>query len=362
MNDGGEKRHRRSRSETGSQERAHAEGENGDYKGDGFENKRDDFPCDNRSADAGIAKKSATANAHADTAQVAPHLPHAEVKSAEWQKSAPLAKLSEYLVHGKTKENTAAKSESKERVEIRHDGHRSRLRASAARDSTLEAFSDAQLLEMLLAFFVPRKDMADSAHEALAHAELCEILNDAERLLAPVKNVTELAVKTVAAMADTRVWRGACEISLETRLAAVDYFGSLLMGTSYGVTHAAYLDARYRMIAHEEYGAEFIAPRKILSAVYRYGARYVVVARREHGLFYCGFDDAARVDALSELLEAMGARLLDFLLFTEFGYYATHSADGDTVFVFTPIAAAMSSPDAGEIFVRTVLTEKRNEE
>lgn len=242
-----------------------------------------------------------------------------------------------------------------------HEGHRKRLRTAVSKDKYLDAMSDVEIMETVLSYLIPRKDTKAAAHEILERATLAQVLRDTPTALAGVKNVTELAVKVIEAISDVNIWHGASEVRLADRVAVVNYLGMILFGDGARGTHVAYLDKYARLIAHEVYSGDAVVDAKrIVGAVYAHDAAYVIVGRREYELFFSAFDYIESVDVLAEILENMDARLLDCLIFNEFGYYSLSGGafgKGDGVFTFTPLSAVAASPDICEKLAKKAIMD-----
>lgn len=227
-----------------------------------------------------------------------------------------------------------------------HSGHRRRLRISAERDPELDAFSDIEIAETLLSYFVPRKDVNPLAHELLdAYGSLIGIVRRPSAELRRFRNMTDACAELLPMLSSVCLWDGVCDISLRSPRDAADFFGSLYHGGTVG-TRVAFLDGRLGLAAIERpVGKKFIDGRQIVGSIGKYSAKYVIISSRVDGFSEEVFGLAAQAAELGKTLAMVGAQLLDLLLFTSRGYYSLGATRSDPeIFMFTPIARTCAAP------------------
>lgn len=220
-----------------------------------------------------------------------------------------------------------------------HGGHRLRLRTSAARDVNLDGFSDVELAELLLTFFVPQKNVNEYAHSLLDEfGSLAGLLGATEEGLLRFSFITERAARLLPLLACVCIAEGFAETFIPDFKTALDFFEALFaVEDNYGM-YFAYLAEDFRLVALEK--ADILRLRSVASAACKYGARYVFAARREREMFPDAFDLRSSVDGITRTLGAVGARLLDFAMFTDYGYYTLGSppkaGEWYPLYVFVP--------------------------
>lgn len=202
-----------------------------------------------------------------------------------------------------------------------HAGHRARLRETARQDPDLGGMSDIQLIELLLSFLVPQRDTNVTAHRLTdKYSSVLGVLRAPATELARLAAVPVQTAALLPMLAFLCITYGCSDIKLQNRACGADFFGSYL-GNGDTDTCVAYLNDRYEVIAVESYPAGGVPVRDTVCAVCKYCAKYVFLARRTVQIFPDEYDLASGVADLSETVAAVGGRVLDFLIFTDYGYY-----------------------------------------
>lgn len=235
-----------------------------------------------------------------------------------------------------------------------HGGHRERLRESARNDAMLDGFSDVELLELLLAFAIPRKDTNPTAHALLdRYGSVLGVLRAPSAELAEFPMMTVHAATVLPLIASVCLFDRRPCIKISNPFDAADFFGSFYLGAERSGTHVAYLDADFRLISVEKYDINDLLPiRSIVGAALKRHARYVIPVRRDAEIFPDAFGLTDGVRKLTDVLSRAEVTLLDFLMFTDYGYYTlgTPPKTGEWYpqYVFVPVRAYASAPDAVE--------------
>ncbi|MCH5164936.1 MAG: hypothetical protein J1G01_00860 [Clostridiales bacterium] len=204
-----------------------------------------------------------------------------------------------------------------------HGGHRARMRASAKGDKILGGFSDVELLEFLLAFFIPHKDTNVTAHALIdKFGSVLGTLRATADQIAAVPSVTAYAASIIPLMKAVLVCDVPTGVAIKGPFDAADYFGSMCLHGVREGTYVAYLDSKFRLISIERiFAADILPTRTVIGSACEHKAKYVLPVRREPNMFPDAFDLSNKVKTLSDGLMTLSKRLLDFMLFTDYGYY-----------------------------------------
>ncbi len=232
-------------------------------------------------------------------------------------------------------DKAAEKSKRAER-----DGHRKRLRDALARTDDLSSADDGALLEALLSYFIPRKDVTPIADSALAsYGSLWRALDASPVELEKIPSMTERAARVVSYVARLAHERETREIALNNRDEALAFLASLNAGDNAAKTHVVYLDADFYVIGTESFRGT-VDCADVVRGVYARSAKSVIIGRRDSAVLPQWQNGAEFAHTISELLGAVEAVLLDIIVFTGLGYYSLcgGGVDGLTAFTFTPLA------------------------
>lgn len=204
-----------------------------------------------------------------------------------------------------------------------HDGHRQRLRDSIKDDKKLSGFGDIRLLEVLLSFFIPQKDTNVTAHALINRfGSILGVLRASEDELAGFPAITVSAATALPMLASLCLCNGGEGIKITSPSAAADYFGAVYRSCDCDCMFVAYLDKRFELITVERMSCGDKLPvRAIADSAHNTGTSYVLIVRRDKSIFPAEFDLAERVFELSSTLDMGGVKLLDFMMFTDYGYY-----------------------------------------
>ncbi len=247
-----------------------------------------------------------------------------------------------------------------------HAGHRKRLRASALRDRELAGFGETDLLELLLSFVVPQKDVNPTAHALLdKFGSVAAVLDAPPDALAETDGMTGDAAAILPIVGRMSMLRGRNEIKLARPVDAADLFGCMFIGGAKNGIYAAYLDERFALISVERYEKTTTPVREIIGSVVKYGARNVIVVRRDRGLFPDAFGLTRAVARLAVALEATDTRLTDYIMFTDYGYYTLGkppqtAGEWYPQYVFVPEKLYSRAPRAVEL-ARSAIDDERGE-
>lgn len=239
--------------------------------------------------------------------------------------------------------------DGKDKIKNPHAGHRKRLRESAKHDKDLRGFSDVELVELLLSFFIPRKDTNVLAHKLLdRYGSVLNVLSAPQSELIEFPNMTAQTAAILPALHALCLQGGQPNIKLKNRADAADFFGLAYLGKLTVGTYVAFLDEELSVISIECFSEDGMPIRGIVSSACRYNCKYVFVARRELDLFPQTFNIAAAVGDLAEVLSDIGMCMLDYLIFTDYGYYTVGAPPRRSgwypQFIFVPAVRYVRAP------------------
>lgn len=211
------------------------------------------------------------------------------------------------------------------RTEI-HDGHRERLRVAARRDCRLNGFRDEELLEMALACFIPQRDVNPMAHALmLRFGSVLDVLKAPARELLKISGMTAVAATLLPDMITLCLWRfkNGTGAIIRTPNDAADYFGSIFLRNCAEGLYAACMDATGKLLGTERCDDNgHISARTVFDAVCKHNTHSVLIVRRYAEAYPDAYDLADGTVKITELLNEVGVKLLDVMMFTEFGFYS----------------------------------------
>lgn len=233
--------------------------------------------------------------------------------------------------------------------ELPHAGHRQRLRNSAKSDGDLVGLSDVELVELLLSFLIPQKDTNVMAHKLInKYGSVAGVLCAPQSELTELAHITAQVASLLPALYALCLSGGQPNIRLKNRADAADFFGIAYLGKGAG-TYVAFMDSGLNVVAIECFSADGVPMREILSSACKYNCKYAFIARRELDLFPQTFNIAAEVGYLSEMLSDMGVCMLDYLIFTDYGYYTVGAPPREPgwypLYIFVPAIRYVRAPD-----------------
>ncbi len=230
-----------------------------------------------------------------------------------------------------------------------HAGHRLRMRAgySERGDEYFDGVDDIDLLELLLSYIVPRKDVRPLADGMIkAYGSLYGVLTAPRAELAAFPSMTESAAEVLSLFTKKFDVHGTGEIKFKGRADTVGFFGAAAIGDRRAGTHVVYTDSKYLPITIESYYGENIATvSSIVSGAYKHVASGVIVCRRNDGILPDAQSGEIDIINLRAALNGMGVALLDVLIFTDIGYYmlgtVANDVDSFLMYTFVPLVSAV---------------------
>ncbi len=230
-----------------------------------------------------------------------------------------------------------------------HSGHRLRMRESAKRDVDLDGFSEIELIEYLLSFFIPQKDTNVTAHKLIdKFGSAFGVLRATEGELVSIPNITKQAIELLPRLLYICIDSCCADIRISDRRSAAEFFMSMFLGSeTYGI-YVAYLGGNFKLISIELLDEKRLTPRTVVTTALSVGAKYVLIARRDSGFFPNSFGISEFVAKLNTGLFAIGVKLLDYMMFTDHGYYTVgkppRGCEWTPMYVFVPVQSFADAP------------------
>ncbi len=203
-------------------------------------------------------------------------------------------------------------------------GHRQRLRDKFL-DQGIEAFSDAEIIELLLSFGTPRSDCKEAARAALKHCgSLPAVLDAAPAILKTIKGI---GPKNIFAL---QFIQGVARRYLQQRIIGKKYIHSsrevsdylihLMRGLEHEVFTVVYLDAAHAILDSEILSegtvtVNTVYPRELIkSALARNASAIIVAHNHPSGSLTPSEQDRQLTRSLHLVCSFMQIQLLDHLI------------------------------------------------
>ena len=211
-------------------------------------------------------------------------------------------------------------------------GHRQRLREKFA-NYEQDAFPDYELLELILTYSIPRRDVKPIAKELLNRFHSFPGVMDASpEDLAQVPGLGQNSITLLKLIRSANVRYLARTMEslplLDSPQLFADYARMRIGDKSNEVTLIFYLNTQNRLIRCDMPGsgsvdAVSIYPSEVARTALLCGARSVVLCHNHPGgTFLPSRDDDAVTFDISKALESLGLVLLDHVIVSRFGYYS----------------------------------------
>ena len=223
-----------------------------------------------------------------------------------------------------------------------HAGHRERVR-ERFRQEGLAAFSEHEVLELLLTYAIPQRDVNPLAHELIAQfGSLAGVLEADERELLRVDGVGAKAASLLTLIPQLlgryQMSRMGARPVIENLAQAKEYCGALFFGAQEERVYMICMDQAGHVLhpALVRKGTLDAVPlyaREIVELALRYNP-YAVLLTHNHPSGYA-FPSQADYDVTSMIVGALtvvGVRVVDHLILSPYDAYSMtqHSEMGDT--------------------------------
>lgn len=210
-------------------------------------------------------------------------------------------------------------------------GHRGRLR-ERFKKSGLRGFQDYEVLELLLTYVIPRKDVKGPAKRLIEEfGSLAAVLDTPRELLQSVKGIGPEAalflslIPEVIARYEESKKRSLCRLTSVQE--AVEFLKPKVSGP-YETFWVTALNSRNEVIATEliqkgSVNRVSVIPRMVVEAALKHRATGVILAHNHPG----GVLEPSQADinitkVLLSVLQKLDIALLDHLIITHFGYFS----------------------------------------
>lgn len=211
-----------------------------------------------------------------------------------------------------------------------HDGHRARRKA-LFREQGLTPFADHEVLELLLFYALPRRDVNPLAHELIRRfGTLDGVLTASPESLAEVEGMGENAATLLSLILPlarrARLSGQERPVILSDGAQRGGFFRDLLHGEREERLYEACLDAKGKLLCCQLVGrgaldAVSLNLRLIVEHAFRSGAVSVVLAHNHpSGLALPSRDDLAATAAAEDALRRIGVRLEDHVIVADGDY------------------------------------------
>ncbi len=205
-----------------------------------------------------------------------------------------------------------------------HQGHRERLRQRFVR-AGLSGFASHEVLELLLMYAIPRRDVNPLAHRLLQQfGSLHAVLQASPEDLQAVDGIGEQAAVLLTMIVPLfRAYRQSVADKpkqLDTKEDVESFCEALLLGERYEQLYVIGLDANRRVLActHISQGDEgetAVYPRRVMAALLRCGAACAVLAHNHpQGSAQPSKADRDLTDAMGRMLRDVSVQLLDHII------------------------------------------------
>ena len=214
-----------------------------------------------------------------------------------------------------------------------NEGHRKRLREHFLK-SGASGFSDHELLELLLTFAIPRRDVKPIAKDLMAKCgDLAGVLGaplDIVRQVSGIGDAACVLVRLAAAILpeSQRPERRQKRRSAQTVEDAVESVRSLLHGSREEQLHILLLDAQNRVMATEVVASGTadrftVYPRQILEvALVHRAAAFILAHNHPSGEAAPSEADRELTKRIAAAAESVGVRLVDHLVLGQHSMYS----------------------------------------
>jgi len=265
---------------------------------------------------------------------------------------------------------------SSEKKKSLHDGHRERMRESVKKDPELDSFSDFEALELLLSFFVPRKDTNEMAHDLIDEfGSLYGVLTAEPQELFRIKNVTQSAAyfipNLISFVRKAELSRRKRNIIIESVAHAVNVLHPYFIARNHERLYMIMLDINDRImgincVSTGTGNLAIIDINSIAAKVSRAQAQKVIIAHNHpSGTLTPSDADIKSTIAISNLLRVLGKQLIDHIIFSQDSYYSMYESD-DLRYIFEDSEKVSDKISANEAATRLspskYVLERKNKE
>lgn len=226
-----------------------------------------------------------------------------------------------------------------------HEGHRERIR-EAYRKQGMNGMADHAVLEMLLTYVIPRKDVNELAHKLLnTFGSLTDVLEADPLRLADVDGVGEKTGLYLHALYDLHrrlTLESASTVNgaalLENPESACRYAIALGMGDRYETLRIICLDTNMRVLHTEVLQVGTLShvsfePRRVIETALMHKARYLILTHNHpSGILVPSSDDIETAKMIEEIGSRLEIDVRDQLILSK---NASYSYQYDRIFLYS---------------------------
>ena len=205
-----------------------------------------------------------------------------------------------------------------------HTGHRSRLKSKFSRVG-FNGFEDHEVLEFLLTFAIPQKDVNPLAHELINHfGSLNAVLDAPIKELEQVPGIGNHAavfLSMMPQMARRYLDNPAADkrCSMATAAQRIEYFIPKFVGAKSECLYAALLNSNLEVITCEQIAdgsinAIHLEYRKLIDIAVRHHATGIVLAHNHPSNPNPSIEDITTTISVQEALSVCGIHVLDHII------------------------------------------------
>lgn len=211
-------------------------------------------------------------------------------------------------------------------------GHRQRLRERFLKVKS-EGFHDYELLELLLSYAIPRKDVKSLAKELLIqYKTISGVLDAPLSELNKVKGIGDNSLVLISLLKELFCKYTESNISYKEDLSSpekvIDFVKLKIGQLSYEIFLIIFVDTQNRYLAYEiihegTLTHTIVYPRKIAEYVLRYNAGGMIIFHNHpNGNPFPSKDDFNLTYKLKNIFEHLDVSLLDHIIITKNDYYS----------------------------------------
>lgn len=208
-----------------------------------------------------------------------------------------------------------------------HDGHRKRMKDRFLQ-SGLASFRDHEVLELLLYYAIPLRDVNELAHRLIDHfGSLAGVFNANIEALMKVEGVGEHTAVLLRLMPDLMSRYARSQDDARGRVddleAAKEILTPYFFGRREETAYLLCMDAKYKLLGVRALGegsvnAVAITVRRAVSEALRAGASVVILAHNHpSGIALPSPEDLSTTKQLEETLDSVGVFLWDHFIFSD---------------------------------------------
>ncbi len=205
-----------------------------------------------------------------------------------------------------------------------HDGHRQRMRARFL-EHGLDSFQDHEVLELLLSYSQPRKDVNPAAHRLMEHFGSFDAVLDApfEELI-KVDEIGENAATLIKLVPEITRRYMIRRSSLENIIYSTEHAGRYVVPLFYNakeeLVYVVALDAKRKVLSHKcvfngDVSMSMFSVRKVVEFALTSNASYIILAHNHpSGIALPSDADMDSTAKIADALERINVRLLDHII------------------------------------------------